>query len=767
MAHCVKISIVIPVYNAAKYLPECLDSLRNQTLEDIEIICVDDCSKDNSLEILRAYAQQDSRIQVIALTTPSSALIARKRGAEAACGEYIWFNDSDDRVALNACELLYKQIKKKKVDILQFNNDVIASGPIAQARIDLNKRLSAPYLGKLKGKEVFNKCFLERAYWIQLWNKLFDAALVKKAFTYMPDEYMPKAQDLYTYFVIAHFAESYYGWNSEPLYFYNFGSGYTGRIRNDLDTFTRYCSQYKVINALKDFSARENCPVETTEVIERLRTQFVGEAVAMWMDFQGNDLKRGWEILNSNWDFESILLGFTSRYWYNRGLVSQKLQEAKAFSVQKRPVKTVAIYYHRINVGGVQRVISLIMPALVDMGYKVVLITDTEPSEHDYPISCQYEREFLDGTVIKQDYLTRAAQLSSIVQKHQIDLVLYHAWVSPLLLWDMMVLQHQGIPMIVQTHSVFSYALISGNAKLFMETPQILSMANGITTLSKVDYTFWRKFLSNAKHMPNPVYPALLKAHRSQGTEKIVLWAGRFSSEKNLDGALNVMKTAIEMDPEIIFWVAGNNPEGTGIQKYQEKANTMGMGENVVFLGFQEDMSAFYSQSAVLLMTSRYEGYPMTLIEAKAHGVPAVIYEMPYLDLTGEDQGTISVPQRGAADAARELCALLNDRQRWQTYSDLSYQAFQELTRFDYFRELTQMFDHIDDSAPTDTDNRRMLETIMRHASMAPARTNPVKKPFLIRKVRGGFQCVADHGLWYTVKYFILVKIFRLDIKLD
>ena len=61
----VKVSIIVPVYNVEKFLPRCLDSLVNQTLEDIEIICVNDGSSDNSLNILNEYAQKDSRIKVI------------------------------------------------------------------------------------------------------------------------------------------------------------------------------------------------------------------------------------------------------------------------------------------------------------------------------------------------------------------------------------------------------------------------------------------------------------------------------------------------------------------------------------------------------------------------------------------------------------------------------------------------------------------------------------------------------------------------------
>lgn len=116
-----KISIIIPVYNAEAYLPECLDSCLNQTLRDIEIICVDDCSTDASGEIMRKYARMDSRITVIAHETNKKQGAARNTGMRAARGEYVWFVDSDDYIAREACQLLHDTATEQNVDMVCFN----------------------------------------------------------------------------------------------------------------------------------------------------------------------------------------------------------------------------------------------------------------------------------------------------------------------------------------------------------------------------------------------------------------------------------------------------------------------------------------------------------------------------------------------------------------------------------------------------------------------------------------------------------------------
>ena len=111
-----KISVIIPIYNTEKYLERCLDSVCNQTLSDIEIICVNDCSTDSSLEILKKYSRNDSRIKLINLEENKGVATARNIGIDIAEGEYIGFVDSDDYIDLNFYLILYNSAVKNKAD---------------------------------------------------------------------------------------------------------------------------------------------------------------------------------------------------------------------------------------------------------------------------------------------------------------------------------------------------------------------------------------------------------------------------------------------------------------------------------------------------------------------------------------------------------------------------------------------------------------------------------------------------------------------------
>ncbi len=106
----------MPVYNAEKYLKKCLSSVINQTLKDIEIICVDDGSTDNSLEILNEFSKSDSRIKIVKQQNLFAG-VARNNGMKVAKGKYLVFWDSDDFFEKDALSIMYNKCEKKNADI--------------------------------------------------------------------------------------------------------------------------------------------------------------------------------------------------------------------------------------------------------------------------------------------------------------------------------------------------------------------------------------------------------------------------------------------------------------------------------------------------------------------------------------------------------------------------------------------------------------------------------------------------------------------------
>ena len=125
-----KISIIIPVYDTMKYLGKCINSILKQDFQDIEIICVNDCSKDDSLKILENYKNKDDRIIIVNNKINVGLSQSRNNGIKVASGDYIMFLDSDDYIADGTLMDLYYKINNKNLD--SRNSD-------HQYKIDKNK----------------------------------------------------------------------------------------------------------------------------------------------------------------------------------------------------------------------------------------------------------------------------------------------------------------------------------------------------------------------------------------------------------------------------------------------------------------------------------------------------------------------------------------------------------------------------------------------------------------------------------------------------
>ncbi|HEL2412007.1 TPA: glycosyltransferase family 2 protein [Streptococcus suis] len=122
-----KVSIIIPVYNTEQYIGQCIESILKQTLSDVELILIDDCSTDQSLAILKNYADKDQRITLVESAVNTGVGEARNKGINLATGEYIAFVDSDDFVKEDMFEKLYLQAIKEQADLVLCDTGTFSS----------------------------------------------------------------------------------------------------------------------------------------------------------------------------------------------------------------------------------------------------------------------------------------------------------------------------------------------------------------------------------------------------------------------------------------------------------------------------------------------------------------------------------------------------------------------------------------------------------------------------------------------------------------
>lgn len=128
------VSIIVPIYNSENFINRCMDYLVNQTYENIEIVAIDDGSKDNSLEILNQYAKKDKRIKVFSQLNQGPS-VARNIGLEKSIGNYIMFVDIDDYIDLDMIRLLVKNIENSKSTLVLCDNNEVWSDRVEQRKI--------------------------------------------------------------------------------------------------------------------------------------------------------------------------------------------------------------------------------------------------------------------------------------------------------------------------------------------------------------------------------------------------------------------------------------------------------------------------------------------------------------------------------------------------------------------------------------------------------------------------------------------------------
>ncbi|MBR3913271.1 MAG: glycosyltransferase family 2 protein [Alphaproteobacteria bacterium] len=198
-----KISVILPCYNVDNYLDDCLNSIINQTIKDIEIICIDDGSTDNTLNILTHYAKLDNRFTVIHQKNQGVAL-TRNKGINMASGEYLSILDSDDYFDKYMLEKMYQKAKNTNSDIVICRSQELNN--------QTKNIMSMPYSiqqSLLPAKETFNYSDIPTSIigfcigWA--WDKLYNREFIKKHNLYFPN--LKNSEDFFFVFLSLVLAE--------------------------------------------------------------------------------------------------------------------------------------------------------------------------------------------------------------------------------------------------------------------------------------------------------------------------------------------------------------------------------------------------------------------------------------------------------------------------------------------------------------------------------------------------------------------------------
>ncbi len=357
----------------------------------------------------------------------------------------------------------------------------------------------------------------------------------------------------------------------------------------------------------------------------------------------------------------------------DQGMLADRLSGATSLQRKSGPVRTIATFYYCANNGGIERVLCHLISLWVQLGYRVILLTDLPATADDYSIPEDVHRYILPETfgMTPETRLERFRQMQQILKDEEADVLVHHAWLSRNLLWDMLAAKTLHIPFVQYVHGIFSCLETEGNPSdmdMLWALSKIYGLADCVVSLSRTCDEFWHHFNSNTKCFLNPCLaprPAEIKKDPWQ-----LLWVGRIAPEKRPLDAVRILHLVRQTCPQAHLTILGNAPVYHDLEKEMvQLIAELHEEDSITLAGFQPDPARYYQGSAVLLNTSAYEGFPMVVAEAKTYGIPCVMYDLPYLYFAEEKKGLLSVPHGALQQAADAIVEVLQTPKKWAVLS--------------------------------------------------------------------------------------------------
>lgn len=614
------VSIIVAAYNVEKTIGRALESAIHQTMEDIEILCMEDCSTDATAEILRRYAEQDPRIRVVYHTENRGPAAVRYDGVMAAAGEYVLFLDGDDAYAPNACECLYQEMKRRSLDILHYGAVLIPDEthpPEKQVLAWLERYFSRWPAQPLCGRQqLLSACFGKGELQWNLWNKMYSRALLQKALAAYGGERICMAEDMLFTFMILYHAQAY-GYTKQPFYCYRVGGGIStqsGMTPQKMQAIAEEYQAYSLLTKWLPAPKKKECGYASAlrfvkdEICTAIQSSFLQQTPVQDCPYFLQQILQYYPAGEFVLDLADAV--------YTKGLASPeqaalRLRDCAALFPRPAAIQTVAAYYHRLFNGGVERVISLLAPIWQRAGYRVLVITEEGPTEQDYPLPETVPH--LQIGKAGNDPSARIHSWKQMIRQYQIDAVVYNAWASPDRIFDAVAIKAQGAAFLLYAHSLatFNFSLPGYQGYCQQDTD---ALSDVVVTLSEVDQAWWSALGLRSVQTVNPCTYAPGETAVSPLTSRDAVWVGRLSPEKRVYDAFEIAQLVHAEIPDFRLRIVGKTDDDALLEEIYRYIAQRGMASYVLLEGFHPDVAPYYQSASVMLSTSEYEGFPITFL---------------------------------------------------------------------------------------------------------------------------------------------------------
>ncbi|WP_312168344.1 glycosyltransferase [Microbacterium sp.] len=716
------VSIIIPMYNDEDWVATAIESCMRQTLSAIEIICVDDASTDRTREIVERYQAVDPRIRLIELDRNRSAFQARRAGIMAATAPYVLFLDGDDELAPEAAEWASTKAQESQADLVGFGVEITSqSGRVGGA---FEKRLQ-PSHELLEGDEILAGLFPVGAPARgQIWRYLFHVGLLRMAYAQLaPDLEFYRANDLPIAYLAISAAQRYVSLPSK-LYRYYFGRGISGQRIEDASQFEFYLGAVDSIDsiapAVREQARKRSDPDLITDSYASARLSVIGNLLNYLVNNAAEAVRaQCLQLLCERVSEEDAVLAATG---FCPSALTLIAQSGNRIELGDRPIRSVLLTTKSLTTGGVSGVLLAQAQFLMDAGYHVTIAARRPGSSQ---AAVPYGAKFVE--VGEGSLLSKVSQWAEICRRESIDLVIDHQilysrdWPAYAL-----VARSLGAATIGWVHNFAARPVYDLNDLTSLMTDHLGALAH-LVTLSPLDVAFWKlRGIPHVSYLPNPPSPMIMEAPVGEivkgspaGRPVRLLWWGRLEQHTKqvrqlLLVASELRKLGIAFEMEII----GPGWAETEPHMLEKEARKLGLDEvSVPGPLYGAQLLAAIDEADIFINTSVIEGYPLTILEAQARGLPVVMYDMPWLALAIDNGGIVKVPQATPAALAREIVAVAESPERYDELSRESLAVASRKRQFDFGKTYRQLVEGDLPAAfspvPTLDDAQRLIDLLV------------------------------------------------------
>ncbi|MFI2490411.1 glycosyltransferase [Promicromonospora kroppenstedtii] len=745
------VSIVLSVHNDETWIANAIESCLRQSVEQFEVICVDDASTDGTSAVIEGFRSRDERIRLIRLERNGSAFQGRRVGIMAARGEYVLFLDGDDELAPDAVEKASAKARATKADLVGFG--VAVFNPDGQKVGGYQRRL-APIHRSLSGDDVFSGLFpVGRAAQGQLWRYLFRTSLLREVHHMLPaDLVLPRVNDLPVIFLAAALARKYVS-IQDRLYQYYFRRGGSGHAVADVGQFAYYLGAIdaaEVIRpALDSLTVTRKDPTELIRSYESARLSMIANAIGFLQKNMSSDLREAClDLLHSRVSQADVVLAAVT---HTPEVLSVLAASGTRIEAGARPVRSVLLSTKTLTTGGVSGVLLSQAHFLLEAGYRVTIVAHRKDSALDgLPEGAKFiemKGKGLPARVEEWAQICRDEAVDVIIDQQ----ILYsRQWPSYALMARAL-----GVPTIGWIHTFGLRPFYDQNDLTSFLTDHLNALATTVT-LSPLDVAYWKlRGIEHTVYLPNPPSPLLIESAGGEVTKEApegrieLVWWGRLDERiKKPVELLAVAEELCERSVDFELTVIGPGWQDYTVADLVAEVEKRGLGDHVKVVGPRrgEELIRSIDAAHLFVTTSIIEGYQLTLAEAQIRGLPVVMYELPWLVPVQDNEGIVAVRQGDAAGLAREVAALADDSERYLRCSRASVKAAARMTSYDMsslYQQLLQGRLPAEFSPePTPDDARQILdwtvfyaETSFADSAAEPPGTEPARKTSLVRRV--------------------------------